>query len=67
MSNSTGCGVISHALHFRHLELDIGVDHVVGEHAAHLEEAAVGVEAHYRFAQEPHTVGILASSAGGRS
>ena len=38
MSNSTGCGVISVRIDLGHAQLDVGVDHVVGEHAAGLQE-----------------------------
>ena len=39
------------AIGLGHLQLDVGVDHVVGEDAAGLEEVAVLVEALERFAQ----------------
>ena len=41
--------LVAHVL--RHLQLDVGVDHVIGHHAAHLEEAAVLVERIERLAQ----------------
>src|SRR5262245_50202810 len=41
------------ASHLGHLQLDIGVDHVVGEHAALLQELAVLVEILECFTQAP--------------
>ena len=55
------------ALHLFHLQLEVGVDHVVGEHAALLQEVAVLVELLEASRSEPHTVGIFDSSSGGRS
>jgi enolase len=49
------------------LQLDVGIDLVVGEHAASLQELAVGIQAFQRFTQLPHTVGMSFSSSGGRS
>src|SRR5260221_13781973 len=41
------------ANHFRHLEIDVTVDEIVVEHAARLQEGAVGVEARECLAQRP--------------
>src|SRR3977135_1172764 len=37
--------------HFRHLQVDVAVDEVVVEHAAGLEEGAVGIELAERLAE----------------
>ena len=47
--------------------VDVGVDHVVGEHAALGQELAVLVEVVERLVERWQTVGIFASSSGGRS
>ena len=53
--------------HVGHLQFDVGVDEVVVEDAAGLQEVAVLIEAVERLAQQPQTVGISFSSSGGRS
>jgi hypothetical protein len=54
-------------LDFFHLQFDVGIDLVVVEHAAGLQELAVLIEAFQRFTQRTATVGISESSSGGRS
>ena len=68
MSNSIGCGIISEPLDLFHLQLEIGVDLVVGEHAALLQEGAVLVEllAWPRAESRTRSASSL-SSLGGRS
>ena len=51
MSNSTGCVVMRKRVHLLHLQLDVGVDVGVGEHAALGQEGAVLVQVVERLVQ----------------
>jgi len=57
----------AHARDLGHLQIDIGVDQIVGEHAAGLEELAVGIQGRQGLVEGEADFGNFLLLLGGRS